>query len=172
MPKIIENLRENIIEEAQKQLHENGYAKMTIRSVASALGIGTGTMYNYFKSKDVLISTFMLEDWHKCTAKMRSIKVEDKMEFLEKIYESLKVFVDKYRYIFEDEDAKASFFAVFSQRHIQLRGVIAEIIIPICQDVTDVDSSFLANHIAESMLFWMLEDIPFEKQRTVLEKYF
>ena len=63
MPKIIENARDEIIAEAKRQLFENGYAKTTIRSVAGAIGIGMGTIYNYFSSKDMLISSFILEDW-------------------------------------------------------------------------------------------------------------
>ena len=62
MPKIIENIKEQIIEEAKRQLFENGYAKTTIRSVAKACGIGVGTIYNYFPSKEMLISAFMLDD--------------------------------------------------------------------------------------------------------------
>ena len=73
MPKIIENIKEQIIEEAKKQLFENGYSKTTIRSVAAACGIGVGTMYNYFSSKDMLISTFMLEDWKNCTLQMKKL---------------------------------------------------------------------------------------------------
>ena len=50
MPKIIENIREKILEEAKCQVMESGYASMTIRSVANACGVGVGTVYNYFKS--------------------------------------------------------------------------------------------------------------------------
>ena len=56
MPKIIENLREQLLSEAKKQVKERGYAATTVRSVAKACGLGTGTVYNYFKSKDMLIA--------------------------------------------------------------------------------------------------------------------
>ena len=65
MPKIIENLREQLLAEAKKQTSEQGYAKTTIRSVAGACGVGIGTVYNYFESKDVLIASFMVEDWQR-----------------------------------------------------------------------------------------------------------
>ena len=52
MPKIIENLREKLVREAQYQVEERGYSALTIRSVANACGVGVGTVYNYFASKD------------------------------------------------------------------------------------------------------------------------
>lgn len=55
MPKIIENLESRLIEEAKKQIEESGYEAVTIRSVARACGVGVGTVYNYFPSKEVLI---------------------------------------------------------------------------------------------------------------------
>ena len=51
MPKIIENVREQLLGEAKRQIAKKGYGKTTIRSVASACGFGVGTVYNYFKSK-------------------------------------------------------------------------------------------------------------------------
>ena len=63
MPKIIINAREEILKEAKRQLLENGYSATTIRSVAKATGIATGTVYNYFPSKDMLLASFMMEDW-------------------------------------------------------------------------------------------------------------
>ena len=55
MPKIIENVREQLLAEAKKQVFEHGYADTTIRSVARACGLGVGTVYNYFSSKEMLI---------------------------------------------------------------------------------------------------------------------
>ena len=50
MPKIIENLKDRLIAEAEKQIAESGYGAVTIRSVAKACGVGVGTVYNYFPS--------------------------------------------------------------------------------------------------------------------------
>ena len=59
MPKIVENVRQRILLEAKKQLEETGYGNMTIRSIASGCGIGVGTIYNYFSSKDVIVASFI-----------------------------------------------------------------------------------------------------------------
>ena len=48
MPKLIEQLREKLLFEAKKQIYEQGYSKTTVRSVTAALGVGVGTVYNYF----------------------------------------------------------------------------------------------------------------------------
>ena len=63
MPKIIENIREALLVEAKRQIAERGYQNTTIRSVAKECGVAVGTVYNYFKSKDMLIASFILEDW-------------------------------------------------------------------------------------------------------------
>ena len=74
MPKIIENVREQLLCEAKRQIEKNGYAKTTVRSVALSCGIGVGTVYNYFKSKDMLIASFMAEDWLSCLEKMKHLR--------------------------------------------------------------------------------------------------
>ncbi|MBQ3897679.1 MAG: helix-turn-helix transcriptional regulator, partial [Clostridia bacterium] len=64
MPKIIANLEDTIIEQANIQLFEKGYSDMTMRSVAEACGIAVGTVYNYYKSKDMMVAKIMLRDWN------------------------------------------------------------------------------------------------------------
>lgn len=167
MPKIIENVKEQIIEEAKKQLFENGYSKTTIRSVATACGIGVGTMYNYFQSKDMLISSFMLEDWRKCISQMKKLDASDELSFLKGVHDQLKIFIEKYNFLFKDKDVASVYSAVFTERHAQLRGVLGGIILPVCIDKGYDDPDFLAAHIAESLLFWTLGDVAFEKQADI-----
>ena len=59
MPKILESVREQLLETARAQIERNGYANTTIRSVAAECGIAVGTVYNYFPSKDMLIATYV-----------------------------------------------------------------------------------------------------------------
>ena len=46
MPKILESIREQLLETARRQIGKNGYGSTTIRSVASECGIAVGTVYN------------------------------------------------------------------------------------------------------------------------------
>ena len=62
MPKIIENAWGLILDEAKKQIREQGYAATTVRSVAAKCKVAIGTVYNYFPSKEILISSFMADD--------------------------------------------------------------------------------------------------------------
>ena len=99
MPKIIENVRGKLLDEARRQIEENGYKETTVRSVAAALSIGLGTLYNYFESKDMLVASFMLEDWSESMAEMReSIDCcADSYEKLRLIYEGLRAFSEKHK---------------------------------------------------------------------------
>lgn len=72
MPKVIENLRTSILEEAKTELAEQGYDNLTIRQIAARCSIAVGTVYNYFKSKDVILGAILGEDWHNVLSDMDS----------------------------------------------------------------------------------------------------
>ena len=55
MPKLYEDLRETIVQEAKVLIVSNGYGKLNMREVAKASGIAVGTIYNYFPTKDSLM---------------------------------------------------------------------------------------------------------------------
>ena len=102
MPKIIENVRELLLETAKKQIEERGYANTTIRSVAGECGLAVGTVYNYFKSKDMLIATFVVEDWNSYLSDIRSAEFSDPRQTLHNIYDALIHFSEKHRSLFSD----------------------------------------------------------------------
>ena len=170
MPKILENLKETIINEARKQLFEKGYAGMTIRSVAEGCNIGTGTLYNYFKSKDILISAIILEDWWKCTGKMKEVKLNDKVTFIKEVGENLAEFTKKYDFLFKDEKVKANYAVTLAERHVQLKKVIANILLPACEGVKGVDSIMLSEHIANTLLTMTSENAEFKDIQCIIEK--
>ena len=48
MPKIIENLEEEIAKISLKLFKENPYQNVSMRKIASEVGIAVGTLYNYY----------------------------------------------------------------------------------------------------------------------------
>lgn len=174
MPKILENIRENLLQEARKQVMEQGYSLMTIRSVASACGVGVGTVYNYFPSKDNLVANFMLEDWQKCLGEMQGCcgKADNPKSALRGVYDALRSFMDTYDALFEDEHADVSFKASFHPRHKQLRSQIAKPLKPFCMTQKAADPHFLSELLAEAMLCWTLDGRRFEEISSVLLQLF
>ena len=111
MPKIIENLPERLAEEARRQIEESGFAAMTIRSVAKSCGVGVGTVYNYYPSKEALVATFMLSDWKACIADIQNCAdtAENAEAVLRAVSEKLQLFMKQYDPIFRDEAASGSY---------------------------------------------------------------
>lgn len=167
MPKIIENVREQLLAVAKKQIEERGYANTTIRSVAGECGLAVGTVYNYFRSKDMLIATFVVEDWNSYLSDIRGAQISDPRMALHNIYDALIHFSEKHRSLFSDPEAAKVYSAVFSERHKMLRGQISELIAPLCP----ADSGeFTAEFVAESLLVWTVAGKDFDSIFNILEK--
>lgn len=164
MPKIIENVREQLLAEAKKQIMERGYADTTIRSVAGACGLGVGTVYNYFKSKEMLIATFVYNDWKKYLSNMKELPCDNPKILFGGIYNSLRSFAKDNEKLFSDSEAAKLISTGSSSRHRMLREQIAGFITPICTE------SFCAEFIAESLISWSMEDADFETIYPLLEK--
>ena len=174
MPKIIENIREKLLTEAKRQVSEVGYSAMTIRSVATACGVGTGTVCNYFPSKDMLVASFMLEDWMLCIQEMSegTSKAADVKKALFCMYQELLKYKEKYKNLFADENAEASYNASFMQRHHLLREQLADPIKTWTRKQDKVDAVFLAEFIAENMLTLTMAGYEFEQIAAVLLQLF
>lgn len=169
MPKIIDNIRGKLLSEAKRQLMEIGYSAMTIRSVAKACNVGVGTVYNYFASKDMLVASFMLEDWQVCLDKIveTSNKSEDIKDVLFVIYEELKAFSQMYDSLFHDENAEQSQSRNSGFRHKMLRKQIAK---PLKKFCSGENIDFMAEFLAENMLTWTFSNHTFEEIISLLLK--
>jgi AcrR family transcriptional regulator len=174
MPKIINDLQEKILKEAKRQVFENGYTSMTIRSVAQECGIAIGTIYNYYPSKDYLTASFVLNDWIPLTEELneKCKSTEKPMEAFHYIYMMLGNFISDYQPLFQENGAVKSVSITFHSRHCELRGQLAEMIHGICMEKAKSPSQFLPEFIAESLLTWSAEQRSFEELRTVLNHLF
>ena len=164
MPKIIENLPRKLAEEARRQIEASGFSAMTIRSVAKACGVGVGTVYNYFPSKEALVATFMLTDWNACISAIQSCaESADVLEpVLATMHCQLRFFLEKFDSIFRDEGAAASYSGALSKYHSMLRSQLAAPIQKFCRD------DFTAEFIAEAMLTWTVAGKDFDELKSIL----
>lgn len=156
MPKIIENIRAKLLDEARRQIEERGYKETTVRSVAGSLSIGLGTLYNYFESKDMLVASLMLEDWMELLCNIRG-RLETESSATRKlrfIYEGLTEFYKNHEIIFKDPAAKRTFSHSTENRHPLLISQIAEMVKPAIAFSDIENKSLLADFISESMLTW------------------
>lgn len=168
MPKIIENLPERLVSEARRQVEESGYSALTIRSVARECGVGVGTVYNYYPSKEALVAAFMLEDWKRCIADIQACgeKAQGREPVLWAIYENLHSFMRSHAAILGDESAAAGFTGSFGKYHALLRSQLAAPVRKFCRD------DFTADFIAEAMLTWTVGGRSFEELNGVLKRIF
>lgn len=166
MPKIIENLQNRLIAEAKRQIVEDGYSSMTIRSVAAGCGVGVGTVYNYFSSKDELVASFMLEDWQKCVAAIQAVSMytETHRPVLFCVYDQLQTYARDYQTLFRDDAAITNFAGSFTKYHGILRSQIAQPLRKFCSD------DFTAEFAAEALLTWTMAGKEFEELYMVIDR--
>ena len=168
MPKIITNLESKLIAEAKKQIEESGYSAMTIRSVAKACGVGVGTVYNYFSSKEELIATHLLEDWKQCIAAINAVSTysDTPRPVALCIYDQLICFARRHQAIFRDETAAMSFAGSFGKYHAILRRQLSQPLRKFC------DSDYSADFLAEALLTWTVAGTAFDDIYGIMEKLF
>ena len=168
MPKIIKNLESKLIAEAQKQILAQGYGAVTIRSVANACGVGVGTVYNYFSSKEELLATYLLDDWNTCVTAIDAVSCysDSPAPVARCIYDQLSDYALRHQAIFRNEAAYSSFAASFGRYHTMLRGQLSAPLRKFC------DSDFASDFIAESLLAWTMAGKTFDEIYGILGKLF
>ena len=166
MPKIIQHLEERLVEEARRQAETGGYTAMTIRSVAKNCGVGVGTVYNYFPSKDALAVAFLLRDWKACIRAIHQAEQQAQScdEVLLELWTQLRGFLERYQKIFGDAGAAAVFMKSVGTYHGLLRSQLAEPLRRFCPD------AFTAEFAAEAMLTWTINGRSYEELLPLMRK--
>ena len=168
MPKIIENLEQRLKAAAKQQIRSVGYGAMTIRSVATACGIGVGTVYNYYPSKDALLAAWLLEEWKVCVALVEgeAASAAQPEAVARCIHDHLKDYAWRNRFVFMDEAARDSWGGSYRQYHPLMRSQLAAPLRRFC------DTDFQAEFISESLLTWSLSGMDFDTIWAQLRKLF
>ncbi len=154
MPKVIKDLDKTILEIATKQLFEKGYAKMTMRSVSDECGIAVGTLYNYYKSKDVIVADVMLVDWNAMIKSVSSSCLSAKSihEAFKFLYDGVMSFSEKYTPVWQEYGNEVSIRQKMPDKFdlltTQLANVLNEVLVR-CHDEKD---PFMSVFLAEVIL--------------------
>lgn len=64
--------RERIIKAAARLFRKNGWDSTTTRDIASAAGIATGTLFNYFESKEAIVAALIGEALERAEQEVRN----------------------------------------------------------------------------------------------------
>lgn len=181
MPKMIDHLQEKLLAEARRQVMENGYESLTIRSVAARCGVGVGTVYNYYPSKEALIANFLITDWRDSLNRIRELADHgaDTDKVLHAAASELTEFYNQYADLFHSASKKIA--APPKRYHVILRNQIADVLLPLCQKCEPASTSateysahaicgeansspsepaFVAEFAAEALLTWTMEGKP------------
>lgn len=168
MPKVIENLKEKILAEADMQLKEVGYGAMTIQSIAKACGVGVGTVYNYFSSKDEIVIACMAAAWMErmdgiCAVARYSRTYEAVVHC---IYDEVRAFGEEREYIFKDATAANSVDGAIFRYMWFLSSRVAEPLRKFCKSDAE------AQIIAEALLAWIWTGKSYEEVYSSIMKLF
>lgn len=162
MPKIIENIRENILVKGKEMLLEESYNNFNIRKLAKNCGIGLGTLYNYFDNKEVLVYNIFRSDWENTLMLCDELK-EEKLPLrkkLQMIYISLETFVSQYLRVFwEMSDSTKT--GCPHNHYLELHKKIKEIILSE-QNLGNINTNADLDKLSYFIMSNMLNNIKFK----------
>ena len=170
MPKILDDMEEKILKEARHQVFTDGYEKTSIRTIAAACHIAVGTVYNYYKSKEYLIASFMVPDWIETEFAMRRRceGADSLIEACRGIYAELLDFEARYEPIFKNPEAVRDASGIFMGRHRNLRQVEAGMLQETAERLGAAVEPYTVEFAAEAILTWSNEGVPFEQLEPIL----
>lgn len=154
MPKIIRDVEEIILEEAKKELLENGYRDLTIRSLAKRSGIAVGTIYNHFESKNVIVARAIFIDWAKTLEKMSAHAKgsDDIIDVCRDIYDEMEEFIKLYIKVFDEyDDGLSDYNKNYAIQHGTFITQIAKVINDTLESLGYNETEFMGVFIAESI---------------------
>ncbi len=180
MPKTLTNVKEDILAVTRQMIKENRYSELNIRNIASRCGVATGTVYNYYSSKDEIITEILLTEWK---LMLRRIDQNSKtstsplIDRLETIYNELNSFMinvhGKWFQTVQLENTEDITVSKLSEKKKLLRDQISEkvsaLIFPgvekklISQEVTDI-----CDVVSHLLISYSNENVDFKRLKPAL----
>jgi len=185
MPKLYDDLRETIVQEAKSIIVSKGYSKLNMREVAKASGIAVGTIYNYFPTKDNLMSELMYRYWMEFIAAVQQVQDDDCDLFLKlrKIYQLLESFLD----IFKDTWLKLNKSQTgMTKEHYKQKQEVVDLFVAaiehaikqhkekaVQKNTQEINDRELASLIVQNfMLIVQMRQFEYETFEKILKSYF
>lgn len=168
MPKVIENLKEKVLAEADRQMRDVGYHAMTIQSIAKACGVGVGTVYNYFPSKDEILIACVAAKWMECMDTIRAVAkyATSYDSLIHCIYDQVRSFGLTHAYIFLNSVAATSLDGTIYRYMWFISSQLAEPLQKFCQNEGE------AQLIAEALVTWIRTGKSYEEVCSKIVKLF
>lgn len=179
MPKVLsENIKDEILTTTRRLVVEEGYNKISIRDITQACGIATGTFYNYYNSKQDVLSTLLADDWNRMQLflKARPLSAELTVTMqLEEVFDSLKAMMKSVHELwaqgFPDDFASEAMYKM-AQVKKELLSDLTQSVQRIIHGHTEPEKeAFLAGFIARMFFNYAYDETTrFNDIRFILEK--
>ncbi len=174
MPKVLNNMREILLEKTKQVVNEEGYTAFSMRNIATQCGIAPGTIYNYFHSKDDMIAAFVMDDWKLALKEIRlqAEKQPDIISELECLYDGVVAFCDNHKALMRDSNAISSFYKRSFEYHTQLTEELGSIINPTLEKCAVNYTPYLTRFLSENTIYCAVRGYSFERFREVIMPLF
>lgn len=176
LPKTLINIREDILMVTRKLLSEEGYDKLNMRTIASKCGIATGTLYNYYRSKQQIVEEILRSEWNMMLRRIEQgaktdVKLIDKLEI---IYTELCVLMNNVHNVwFGISNLNVSyneFSGMKGHKGVLLKSLSDKILDLIRNSAKDRDYEFLSDVMCKMFVIYAYQgDVEFIKLLPVIE---
>jgi AcrR family transcriptional regulator len=180
MPKIVDRdqYRKELLSKSFELFAQKGYSSITMRQIAEALGVSTGTLYHYFPSKEAIFLQLVEEQTEQDI--LNFLAEASGIKTLSERIEAIVQFVAKYEdYFFKQNVIYIDFYQQHGHRNIthneilkksweDTRVAIANYLEIPDLEIADFILTFIYGLIMERL--YACERVSFERQGTILKK--
>ena len=144
MPKNLTNVKEDILAVTRQMIKETGYSELSIRNIAARCGVATGTVYNYYSSKNQIIAEILMNEWKLMLRRIdQNIKnVSQVIDKLEIIFSELNNFmINVHGKWFENhpiENTEEMNIGKLNEKRVLLRNQISEKVLTSANSCSDI----------------------------------
>jgi len=130
MPAPITDIRTKLIQCGRVMFNENGFTGFSMRRLAAECGVAVGTIYNYYKDKDALLSAILSEDWDNILDRMSAAAISSNSfpEGILTLFHIYCEFIEKYSGIWLILSEGPSSIDKAHLRHIRSREEIGGVV--------------------------------------------